>query len=298
MKQEGAIKVFEDEDFILIHPKTHEASCKYGSATRWCVTMKNHKGYFERYSTNGPLFFLIDKRRLDQTNSMRTPDYYKVALHYQPRFRGGVLHDVNQASRYARDMSKEDFVNTANRGNVRLDYWNVQDANVKESTVLKYLGGPGRGQKARGEATSLALKNAMEKYTKKILGDFWEKTNTEDNTSIETELKELNQKQVIATDKYAYYDDLNDYLYNSIGGLEELLYKLRRMSDFGVEDEDNDDMIEEVDSKLTYLRNKKLLVEEKTQRYSDELDELQRKITELQRKTANKFSFRELTSTD
>jgi len=62
MKETGVDKVFENEDFILLMPKTHKAACRYGSRTRWCVVMRGYTGYFERYFTEGPIFFLIDKR--------------------------------------------------------------------------------------------------------------------------------------------------------------------------------------------------------------------------------------------
>ena len=41
-KEGGVDKIFEDENFILLLPRTHKASCRYGSNTRWCVTMRGY----------------------------------------------------------------------------------------------------------------------------------------------------------------------------------------------------------------------------------------------------------------
>lgn len=44
-KETGVDKVYEDDDFLVLMPKTHKASCRYGSNTKWCVTMRDRSGY-------------------------------------------------------------------------------------------------------------------------------------------------------------------------------------------------------------------------------------------------------------
>lgn len=68
-------RVFENDRFLVIKPKTEQASCKYGSRTKWCVTSKG-TGHFQRYTSGDQeLYFIIDKK-----NS--TDNYYsKVAVH-------------------------------------------------------------------------------------------------------------------------------------------------------------------------------------------------------------------------
>lgn len=69
-------KIYEDDKFIVVKPKTEEASCKYGSNTKWCVTQKN-AGHFERYTSgNQGLYFVIDKKNSTNKN------YSKIALHF------------------------------------------------------------------------------------------------------------------------------------------------------------------------------------------------------------------------
>ena len=71
-----AKKIYEKGDFVVIQPKTEQASCKYGSNTKWCVTSKG-SGHFEKYiQDRQSLYFIINK-----TNSTNK-NYSKVAIHF------------------------------------------------------------------------------------------------------------------------------------------------------------------------------------------------------------------------
>jgi|LakMenEpi03Aug12_release.lakeMendotaPanAssembly.Ray.scaffolds.fasta_scaffold12812_8 hypothetical protein len=68
-------KIYEDDNFLVLVPKTEEASCKYGSGTKWCVTQKG-TGHFERYTRDKQgLYFIIRKK------GKQTEPHYKVAVH-------------------------------------------------------------------------------------------------------------------------------------------------------------------------------------------------------------------------
>ena len=57
-------KIYEDSEWLLVSPKTHQASCAYGANTKWCVTMKNDPSYYRNYTVNGEyLIFVIDKAK-------------------------------------------------------------------------------------------------------------------------------------------------------------------------------------------------------------------------------------------
>ena len=71
-----AKKIYEKGDFVVVQPKTEEASCKYGSNTKWCVTSKG-SGHFGRHTAgNQGLYFIINKA--NSTNR----SYSKVAIHF------------------------------------------------------------------------------------------------------------------------------------------------------------------------------------------------------------------------
>jgi hypothetical protein len=66
-------KLYEDDRWLAISPKSWEASCYYGVGTKWCITMKNNPSYWGRYSKRATFIFIIDK-----TKTQEDP-LYKVA---------------------------------------------------------------------------------------------------------------------------------------------------------------------------------------------------------------------------
>jgi len=54
------ITKFELDDWLIIIPKTEEASCYYGAGTRWC-TASREDNQFDRHNRQGPLYILINK---------------------------------------------------------------------------------------------------------------------------------------------------------------------------------------------------------------------------------------------
>jgi hypothetical protein len=74
--EKQADKIYEDDKFLVIKPKSEEASCKYGSNTKWCVTSKG-SGHFGRYTAGRQsLYFIINKAKSTNKN------YAKVAIHF------------------------------------------------------------------------------------------------------------------------------------------------------------------------------------------------------------------------
>lgn len=69
-------RVYEDDQFVVVIPKSEEASCKYGAGTRWCTTSKK-SGHFGRYTSGSQLLFYI----INKKNS-KNGNYDKVAVHY------------------------------------------------------------------------------------------------------------------------------------------------------------------------------------------------------------------------
>ena len=67
-------KIYEDNRFVVVVPKTHKSSCYYGAGTKWCTASKDTDSHFSNYKTNGELYYIIDK-----TLPTSSP-YYKVAL--------------------------------------------------------------------------------------------------------------------------------------------------------------------------------------------------------------------------
>jgi len=65
--------IYEDNEMIVVSPKTHKSSCYFGSGTKWCTTASD-SGHYDRYNEDGKLFYFISK-----TKPTSDPTY-KVAL--------------------------------------------------------------------------------------------------------------------------------------------------------------------------------------------------------------------------
>lgn len=65
VKGEGAERVYEDDNWIVIHPKTKEAAIYYGKGTQWCTAATESENMFDYYNEQGPLYIIINKGNPD-----------------------------------------------------------------------------------------------------------------------------------------------------------------------------------------------------------------------------------------
>jgi hypothetical protein len=86
-KEEHINVLLETDEFLLLQPKTHKGSIKYGSNTKWCTTAKNNESIFKNYTRDGFLGYLIDK------TETKTGDYKKIALYLEYNS-GGINESV------------------------------------------------------------------------------------------------------------------------------------------------------------------------------------------------------------
>ena len=50
-------KVYEDNRFVVVVPKTHKSSCYYGAGTKWCTASKDTDSHFSSYKSGGELYY-------------------------------------------------------------------------------------------------------------------------------------------------------------------------------------------------------------------------------------------------
>jgi hypothetical protein len=72
---EDAEKIFEDDNFLVVVPLTHKASCKYGAGTKWCTTEKDPYHWDEYTDDQQMTLYYILNKTLSQSNP-----FYKVAI--------------------------------------------------------------------------------------------------------------------------------------------------------------------------------------------------------------------------
>lgn len=66
-KKEDHVFVLEENDsYILVVPKTHTGSLRYGARTRWCTASRKDPNTFSNYQQIGCLAYLIDKTNTKQ----------------------------------------------------------------------------------------------------------------------------------------------------------------------------------------------------------------------------------------
>ena len=82
VKKFETVTLHEDDDFLIIQPLTSRSSNVYGKSTKWCVSSNDNdfKKYFNQYTENGVLVFVIDKRVKEEET--RNNIYSKVAFHH------------------------------------------------------------------------------------------------------------------------------------------------------------------------------------------------------------------------
>jgi len=86
-KEEHINVLLETSEFLLLQPKTHKGSIKYGANTKWCTTTKNNESIFKNYTRDGFLGYLIDK------TETKTAEFKKVALYLEYNS-GGINESV------------------------------------------------------------------------------------------------------------------------------------------------------------------------------------------------------------
>jgi len=136
-------KIYEDNEWLLVSPKTHQSSCAYGANTKWCVTMKNDPSYYKRYTDgNEYLIFVIDKSK-NQKWAVHTSiplgspsEDTEIKLPW---------HKEIKLSRYMYDQPEERYTRLPKgvklsdlyKGQDETNYYNAEDDNIGWSEFIK-----------------------------------------------------------------------------------------------------------------------------------------------------------------
>jgi len=123
-----SVKLYEDDNILVVKPLTHKASCYYGSGTKWCTTMAGTPSYFEQYTGQGNLYYIILKK------INRESKYGKIALLLKPnvKFDDGDFYDTKDhlLTKNEIELFKTFVINNA---------ISAIDTDNKENNKLKWL---------------------------------------------------------------------------------------------------------------------------------------------------------------
>jgi hypothetical protein len=77
LAKEGAKLVYQNDNYKVYEIDTWDASCFYGSGSRWCTTNKLSDNHFRSYGTgSNKLLYVISKTKTKESD----PQFYKIAI--------------------------------------------------------------------------------------------------------------------------------------------------------------------------------------------------------------------------
>lgn len=59
-------KIYEDQNWLVVRPLSHKASCFYGAGTQWCTTSKDEPSYYASYTTKDKLLIYIIQKKTNK----------------------------------------------------------------------------------------------------------------------------------------------------------------------------------------------------------------------------------------
>jgi len=134
-----AERLYEDDDVLVIRPKSHAASCYYGANTKWCTTTAGSSGYFEKYIKSGLLYYFIKKRENVKMALYRNTEERKTEV-YNAQDKLVSLEDLREQFPNQNDLIDEligsgEFIKTLrNFSKGKIDYRELEDS---DESILK-----------------------------------------------------------------------------------------------------------------------------------------------------------------
>lgn len=107
VKKNETIILYEDDNYLLVRPKSIRSSKVYGATTKWCTASDraDYEQYFYNYTRNGILIYFINKKENPQENV-----YGKIAFH-----------------------------NDLSNGSTKITAWDVKDSQI-QSNLFEVIG--------------------------------------------------------------------------------------------------------------------------------------------------------------
>ena len=129
--------IYKDSNWLVVRPKTWEASCVYGSGTKWCTTSKHTDSHFDRETKRNFLIYVINKNLSADDNlykvAWQIPFSKNVKKFLKNDGESNLIFDLYKIKLW--DASDSNIVNKANIGE---DYLDSVPKSVK-ATILKYM---------------------------------------------------------------------------------------------------------------------------------------------------------------
>jgi hypothetical protein len=134
-----AERLYEDDDVLVIRPKSHAASCYYGANTKWCTSTGRSSEYFEKYIKLGLLYYFINKRKNVKMALYRNAEERKTEV-YNAQDKLVSLEDLREQFPNQNDLIDEligsgEFIKALrNFSRGKIDYRELEDS---DDAILK-----------------------------------------------------------------------------------------------------------------------------------------------------------------
>jgi len=56
------LKLYEDDEWLIVKPLTYESSCKYGAGTKWCTASTSEEYQYHNYTRRGIVIYTMSKK--------------------------------------------------------------------------------------------------------------------------------------------------------------------------------------------------------------------------------------------
>lgn len=121
IKEDNIDVLIENEKYIMLSPKTHRGSVKYGKGTKWCTAMTDYPGHFNDYKKDGYLVYLLRKKEEGDI-------WDKVAFYIEDWNVSFGLMDVFTSNDI--EKNSRDFFSSS---------WSLEDINYISSFIRQYV---------------------------------------------------------------------------------------------------------------------------------------------------------------
>ena len=105
--------IYEDKTWIVLIPKTYEASVYWGHGTSWCTAYKDDKKYYNKYTSDGPLYININKKTGEKYQFHFPTSSFKnmkdMEITGEDSILGAIKASKGMVEKYKEILSQEEF---------------------------------------------------------------------------------------------------------------------------------------------------------------------------------------------
>ena len=135
-------KIWENDDMLIVVPKSHVGACKFGQGTKWCTASKTNN-YFDSYYKKGILYRVLQKNdnykelfsNLDRLNKRDIENLSKVSINL--RRKENSMSMVDKVDNMFGDEVTSEFLNSLPYEGYKAikNYQSLNEQNIK--TIIR-----------------------------------------------------------------------------------------------------------------------------------------------------------------